>query len=234
MQRKSRRTWAERQARLADQALLIRRLTQLGLRGVHSVTVHENRTVMATVTQRGVLRVHRGYAYASDHVLEAIVRFADPRSRSSDRDAARRTIAEFAVDTFVAARPRRRRREPTNPGDRSLLETLRHLHDELNDQFFDGALSPIQFRLSDRMTRRLAEITVERSGEEPLEIALSRRHVERDGWDEVRQTLLHEMVHQWQVESGREADHGPGFRRKAREVGVTPSAQRDVGDVVRA
>jgi hypothetical protein len=40
------------------------------------------------------------------------------------------------------------------------------------------------------------------------------------------------MVHQWQVENGYEADHGPSFRRKAREVGIPASAQRAVGDVV--
>jgi hypothetical protein len=32
--------------------------------------------------------------------------------------------------------------------------------------------------------------------------------------------MLHEMVHQWQAEMGLRVDHGPTFRRKAREVGV--------------
>ena len=41
-------------------------------------------------------------------------------------------------------------------------------------------------------------------------------------------TLLHEMVHQWQHETGRVVDHGAEFRRKAREVGITPAARRDV------
>ncbi len=39
-------------------------------------------------------------------------------------------------------------------------------------------------------------------------------------------TLLHEMVHQWQAESGVPVDHGPAFRRKARQVGVLPGAKR--------
>jgi hypothetical protein len=38
--------------------------------------------------------------------------------------------------------------------------------------------------------------------------------------------MLHEMVHQWQAETGLPVDHGPGFRRKAREVGVLPTARR--------
>ena len=41
-------------------------------------------------------------------------------------------------------------------------------------------------------------------------------------------TLLHEMVHQWQHETGRPVDHGTEFRAKCREVGITPAARRDV------
>jgi hypothetical protein len=57
---------------------------------------------------------------------------------------------------------------------------------------------------------------------------LSRGHVTRHGWRETMHTLLHEMVHQWQHETGRPVDHGPEFRAKAREVGITPAARRDV------
>jgi hypothetical protein len=40
--------------------------------------------------------------------------------------------------------------------------------------------------------------------------------------------MLHEMVHQWQAESGLRIDHGRTFRQKAREVGVMPAAKRVV------
>jgi hypothetical protein len=40
--------------------------------------------------------------------------------------------------------------------------------------------------------------------------------------------MLHEMVHQWQAESGLRIDHGVTFRQKAREVGVIPAAKRTV------
>ena len=46
----------------------------------------------------------------------------------------------------------------------------------------------------------------------------------RHAWAEVEETLLHEMVHQWQAETGRAVDHGAEFRRKAREVGGVPRA----------
>jgi hypothetical protein len=45
----------------------------------------------------------------------------------------------------------------------------------------------------------------------------------------VEATVLHEMVHQWQAETGRPVDHGPGFRAKAEELGVVPRARRRVG-----
>jgi hypothetical protein len=46
--------------------------------------------------------------------------------------------------------------------------------------------------------------------------------------DEAIKTLLHEMVHQWQDETGRPVDHGAGFREKSRLVGIVPRARRAV------
>ncbi|MFM8909711.1 MAG: SprT-like domain-containing protein [Gemmatimonadota bacterium] len=50
----------------------------------------------------------------------------------------------------------------------------------------------------------------------------------RDGFAAALETLLHEMVHQWQHEQGLPIDHGAEFRRKCREVGAIPSAKRAV------
>jgi len=60
------------------------------------------------------------------------------------------------------------------------------------------------------------------------EIAISWRHLRRHGWDEAVHTLLHEMVHQWQDETGHPLDHGRLFRAKAREVGIQAAAKREV------
>ena len=60
------------------------------------------------------------------------------------------------------------------------------------------------------------------------EIAISGRHAQRDGFASALETLLHEMVHQWQHENGLPLDHGAGFRKKCREVGAAPSAKRAV------
>jgi hypothetical protein len=78
------------------------------------------------------------------------------------------------------------------------------------------------------MRTRLGHYTAASPVGEPAEIVISRDHVSRHGWDEALHTLLHEMVHQWQDETGRPIDHGATFRAKAREVGITPSARRTV------
>jgi hypothetical protein len=227
---KSRRKQAEREAWQADHALLVTRLERLGLRGVQGVELHENRTVLVSVTERDTLRVHRGFAYATDRVLRAIVRFIDPGSRRGMRQEALRAITEFPVHRFTRRRPRRRTRR-SMPGERRVLTELERLHQELNHSCFGGTLSPVRLRVSSRMATSLGELAVDDSACEPMEIAISRQHIDADGWDEVRQTLLHEMIHQWQVETGQKADHGRTFRNKAKELGISPAARKMVGDV---
>jgi transposase len=79
------------------------------------------------------------------------------------------------------------------------------------------------------MRTRLGELAVDLRSGRPTEIAVSRRHILRHPWPEVEHTVLHEMVHQWQAETGLPVDHGRSFRLKAREVGIEPQARRKVG-----
>lgn len=81
------------------------------------------------------------------------------------------------------------------------------------------------------MRTRLGQLAVNLKTREPTEIAISRAHL-HNGWAEVEKTVLHEMVHQWQVENRLPLDHGPGFRRKALEVGIAPRARRRVARTV--
>lgn len=208
-----------------DAARLTRRLARLGLCGVRRVVLHENRTVMVTLTERGALRLHRGYGYAPDSVLAAIVTFVHPRSGRARRARAQRELLAFPASRFVPPRPPVRRPR-TAPGDLRLLCELECLHRRLNRRHFGGRLRSVPFRLSAQMRTRLGELTLDDHTHQPAEIAISRWHIERDGWAEVEHTLLHEMIHQWQAESGRPVDHGPAFRAKAMELGVEPRARR--------
>ncbi len=186
---------------------------------------------MVSLTGRKVLRVHRGYAYAPDDVLSAIVRFVDPDSRRSVQLSAEKALLAYPVEEFVsvARRTRGGRRPAPRREDLPFLRELKRRHQELNVRHFGGGLAGIAFRISWKMRTRLGELLLDRRTEQPQEISISRRHLLRDGWDEVEGTLLHEMIHQWQAESGHSVDHGKLFRDKAREVGVPARAVRIVG-----
>jgi hypothetical protein len=85
------------------------------------------------------------------------------------------------------------------------------------------------------MRTRLGELSLDLRTGRPIEIAISRRHLTRNSWGEVEHTMLHEMVHQWQAETGLRVDHGPTFRERARAVGVLPRAKRGLpGKVIHA
>jgi hypothetical protein len=201
------------------------RLELLGLHGVRRVVLHTNRTVMLSLAPGGVLRIHQGYAFAPDSVLRAIARFLDARLSRAARRAAERELLAFPVEEYAPA-PARVRPERPKPGDLLVLHRLETRHRELNQLHFGGTLGPIPFRISGRMRTRLGELSVDRRTGRPIEIALSRRHVERHPWTEVEHTLLHEMVHQWQAEGGLPVDHGAIFREEARRVGILASSTR--------
>lgn len=200
---------------------LLARLRALGLTGIDSCRLTRNRTVL--VSFRGTaLRVHEGFLAAPEPILRAIVDFVRARTRSARRDAGNR-LAAHPMPRAAG----RRAAEETHPDDRRYAARLAEWHRRFNDRHFAGSLHTIPIRVSRRMKSRLGHYSV---ATEDLgsEIVISRRHLRRHGLDEALQTLLHEMVHQWQDETGLPIDHGRGFRRKCREVGISPSATRDV------
>lgn len=209
-------------ARRAQSALLRDRLHALGLHGVETVVLMRTRRVMVSMAG-STLRVHEGFLDAPEPVLRAIVTFATARTRAA-RNEARDVIVAHPVDRPSPVR----RAEPARPGDAALIAQLRFAHDEFNRRHFGGTLRAIPIKLSGRMSTRLGHYSPPGEDGPEAEIVLNRRHVQRDGWGEVSHTLLHEMVHQWQQETGRPLDHGAEFRRKAREVGVAPRAKRPV------
>lgn len=203
---------------------LLARLRALGLKHMTHLRLTRNRNVM--VSFRGTeLRVHRGYLAASNDVLEAIVVFVEGRTRAERLRAKRRLLAfPVTVDDLVP----RRSRERTHRDDERLAARFTEAHAQLNAELFGGQLRAIQVRVSRRMRARLGHYTPATPAGDSPEIAISRRHLRRHGWDEALQTLLHEMVHQWQDERGMPIDHGRAFRDKARSLGISPFARRIV------
>ena len=206
------------------------RLRAHGLPETMPVILHANRRVLVSMTRRGALRVHRGYEAAPDDVVSAIAKWARPRTRRVDRRLAQRILVSFPVHAHAPPAPSSRRApDAPRPEDQATLTRLRTLHAELNTRHFGGTLGPCDIRLSRRMRRRLGEFRPPPGTGERPEIALGLRHLRRDGWARTAGTLLHEMVHQWQAETGRPLGHGRAFREKCAEVGIEGRAIARLG-----
>jgi hypothetical protein len=83
------------------------------------------------------------------------------------------------------------------------------------------------------MKRRLGEFRpAPRPGGRPR-ITIALGHIRRNGWAGVSDTLLHEMVHQWQDATGRPLRHGREFRKKCAELGIDGRAVARVATDVR-
>ena len=200
---------------------LLARLKQLGIRRIKRVRLTRNRTVMVSYAGPE-LRANEGYLDAPEQVLRAIVAFVEGRTRA-ERRAAQQVIIGFP---FVQrAPPRGDRRERTHTDDVEMVAQLASWHARYNTRHFGDGLKTVPIRVSRRMKSRLGHYSPGADGV-PAEIAISRTHIRRHGWTEALHTLMHEMVHQWQDETQRPIDHGPGFRAKCREVGITPYARR--------
>lgn len=213
---------------MPGEQLLARRLEALGLRGLAGLRLTNNRTVMVCLTASRVLSIHRCYAQAPDRVLKAVVRFLAPRTPRVTRRAAQHEILGFTAFRHAATAAGPRRPDRPRPGDLEKTERLARLFRAFNAQHFGGSLPDVPLCLSGRMRSRLGQLCIEPATGAPYEITISRRHIDRHGWDEAAHTLLHEMVHLWQHAEGMPVDHGPRFRAKADAVGVTPSARRSV------
>lgn len=208
-------------------AELRQRMIALGLSGRYSCQLTDNRTVVVSF-RNSTLRVHRAYLAAPDSVLRAIVVFVQGRGKA-ERAAARQQLLMFkpAIATDASAKPRRSR-ERTHADDEPMMRKLIDRHTAFNAERFAGELRSIPIRVSRRMKSRLGHYSWARPDGSGAEIVISSRHIRRHGMDEAGDTLLHEMVHQWQNERGLAVDHGRAFRAKARAIGIPGRACREV------
>ncbi|MDB4914252.1 MAG: protein of unknown function SprT [Gemmatimonadetes bacterium] len=207
---------------------LLARLRQLGLKSISKVRLTRNRNVMVSFGE-GVLRANEGYLTAPEPVLRGIVAFVEGRTRA-DRHAGRDVIVGFPIQVTSKAPPRR---EKMHDDDRELAAQLSQWHARYNARHFGSQLRDVEMRVSRRMKSRLGHYSAATGGI-AAEIAISRSHIKRHGWTEALHTLLHEMVHQWQDETGGPIDHGGTFRKKCREVGIAPYARRVLAGRVNA
>ena len=160
--------------------------------------------------------MHQGYQAAPDEVVAAIARWTKPGIRRKHRLEAQRILAAFPVHAHAPPTDLPSYRPAVLPGDEKIFARLHELHDQFNRAHFENGLGRVRMALSAKMRRRLGEFRLSATGLH--EIAIGRRHLKRDGWKGVSETLLHEMVHQWQAETGRKLGHGKEFRRMLSQV----------------
>ena len=85
----------------------------------------------------------------------------------------------------------------------------------LNARHFGGVLRAYRIIFNPRLTSVAGRI-----GHRPPVIELSPRLLASHA-EQVEPTLLHEMVHAWLYQHELPSGHGPEFKRKMREVGLT-------------
>jgi predicted SprT family Zn-dependent metalloprotease len=102
---------------------------------------------------------------------------------------------------------------------------LQLLFARLNYEHFNGEVPDCRIRYNARFSNSAGRITY--SGQ--LLIELSPKHFQKYP-EALEETLLHEMVHAWCYAKFRDTGHGPRFKKKMRECGLT-SIYHDLGNV---
>jgi hypothetical protein len=102
---------------------------------------------------------------------------------------------------------------------------------QYNDEFVEGRLQVPTFRIGASGT------TLGQWDGTRREIILSARHILRDDWTSVLETLRHEMAHQYVHEVlgvTDESPHGPGFVEACKRLRCSPEARSSVEDLAGA
>ena len=99
---------------------------------------------------------------------------------------------------------------------------LQLLFAQLNYLYFDGQIPTYRISYNARFSNLAGRTTYK-----PPAIELSPKHLAGKP-DELRETLLHEMIHAWLHAKGANPGHTAAFKRKMRELGLR-SIYHDLG-----
>ncbi|MBV9719899.1 MAG: SprT-like domain-containing protein [Candidatus Eremiobacteraeota bacterium] len=94
---------------------------------------------------------------------------------------------------------------------------LQLLFARFNYEFFNGEVPGCRIRYNERFSNSAGRTTY---GRHPMDIELSPKHFRRAP-QALAETLLHEMIHAWCYAKFGDMGHGPRFKRKLRECGLT-------------
>jgi hypothetical protein len=87
---------------------------------------------------------------------------------------------------------------------------------ESNELYFGGELDlrSIRFSISNRMTRAMGKFSYSHRQGQQIKVSSLLSGIT----DEWKNTVVHELVHAWQYQSGLKLDHGYSFKKKAAEI----------------
>lgn len=96
-----------------------------------------------------------------------------------------------------------------------MMQDIKKYAVKANKTFFNNSLNlnAIQFKTSSRMTKTLGVFKV-RNGRQSITLSTLLFN-QKEEW---LTTLVHELVHAWQWQTGKPLDHGWSFKQKAREI----------------
>jgi predicted SprT family Zn-dependent metalloprotease len=106
------------------------------------------------------------------------------------------------------------------------VASLQLLFAQLNSEFFGGKIPAYRIAYNARFSNVAGRIMYK-----PPLIELSVKHFELHP-QELRDTLLHEMIHAWLHARKENSGHTPAFKKKMREVGLR-SIYHDMGRIPR-
>ncbi len=119
----------------------------------------------------------------------------------------------------------RRTRAPATANPFSVLPDVAELQlmfAQFNYAYFDGEIPTHEISYNNRFSNVAGRITYK-----PPKIELSPKHL-RGKLDQLRETLLHEMIHAWLFARKQNPGHTGAFKKKMRELGLK-SIYHDLG-----
>ena len=110
----------------------------------------------------------------------------------------------------------------------ALLDRAREYAREVVADYFPDAdlgLEDVEWEVSTRAKRRAGATKYNRwTGE--VAVSLTWAAYQRLGWEAMRETIRHELVHVWQLRTRGKAGHGPDFRAKAADLDASLHCER--------
>lgn len=87
-----------------------------------------------------------------------------------------------------------------------------------SEHFPDLPLESVEWEVSTRAKQAAGRTKYKRGGNGDITVRLAWAAYEKFGWEGMRETIRHELIHVWEVHEFGKSDHGVRFRARAEEL----------------